>query len=56
MSKGLQAVKETDVIKALRAALKAGMEVQRFEVDRAGRIVVIAGRSLDDRTATALAG
>jgi hypothetical protein len=55
MSRSIQAFRETDVAKALRAAFKAGMEVQRFEIERGGKIVVI-GRSHDDRAEAALAG
>jgi hypothetical protein len=44
MSRGVQAFKQTDVSKALKAALKAGVGVQRFEIDRDGKIVVHAGK------------
>jgi hypothetical protein len=43
MSRGVQAFKQTDVTKAIRAAQKAGLIVQRFEIDRAGKIMVLAG-------------
>jgi hypothetical protein len=44
MSRGIQAVKQTDVTKAIRAAQDAGLDVRRFEIDRAGKIVVIAAK------------
>ncbi len=45
MSRGLQVFRQTDITKAIRAAQKAGLDVQRFEIDRAGKIVVIADRA-----------
>jgi hypothetical protein len=45
MSRGIQAFKQTDITKAIRAAQKAGLDVQRFEIDRAGKIIVIAERA-----------
>lgn len=45
MSRGAQTFKQGDVTKALKAAEKAGVEVQRFEIDPAtGKIVVFAGK------------
>lgn len=43
MSRGAQAFKQGDVTKAVRATVNAGLPVQRVEVDRAGKIVVIIG-------------
>jgi hypothetical protein len=40
MSRGVQAFKQTDVTKAARAAVNAGLAVHRIEIDRAGKIVV----------------
>jgi hypothetical protein len=42
MSKGQQTFKQGDVTKALKAAANAGMSVKRFEIDRDGKIIVIA--------------
>jgi hypothetical protein len=42
MSRGIQMFKQTDIAKALKAAQSAGLDVQRFEIDKAGTIVVIA--------------
>jgi hypothetical protein len=41
MSRGVQIFRQTDILKAIVAAQKAGLDVQRFEIDRAGKIVVI---------------
>lgn len=45
MSRGIQAFKQTDVTKAIRAAQKAGLDIKRFEIDRAGKITVIADKA-----------
>ncbi|HEY1860484.1 MAG TPA: hypothetical protein VGG61_09035 [Gemmataceae bacterium] len=36
--------KQTDVTRAVKAVVAAGVEVARVEVDKDGRIVVIAGK------------
>jgi hypothetical protein len=41
MSRGLQVFRQTDVAKAIKAAQNAGLDVQRFEIDRAGKIVIV---------------
>jgi len=43
MSRGPQSFKQADVTRVLKAAAKAGFSVSRFEIDRAGKIVIIAG-------------
>ena len=45
MSRGLQVFRQTDITKAIRAAQKAGLDVHRFEIDRAGKIIVIADKA-----------
>jgi hypothetical protein len=45
MSRGIQAFKQTDITKAIRGAQNAGLDVHRFEIDRAGKIVIIAGQT-----------
>jgi len=44
MSRGAHKFKQGDVTKALKGAVNAGLAVKRFEIDRDGKIVVIAGR------------
>jgi hypothetical protein len=44
MSLAAQIFRQTDVTKALRAAQNAGLDVWRFEIDRAGKIVIMAGK------------
>ncbi|MGA2057954.1 MAG: hypothetical protein ABSG88_21940 [Bradyrhizobium sp.] len=43
MSRGAQSFKQGDVTKALKGAVAAGIGVRRVEIDRDGKIVVIAG-------------
>jgi hypothetical protein len=38
------AVTQTDIKRAVKAVLDAGIEVARVEVDKDGRIVIIAGK------------
>jgi hypothetical protein len=44
MSRAPGTFKQGDVTKALKAALKAGLEVKRYEIDSSGKIVIITGR------------
>jgi hypothetical protein len=44
MSRGPQTFKQSDVTKAIRAALAAGLPVARVEVSPEGDIIVIAGK------------
>jgi hypothetical protein len=41
MGHGRATFKETDLTRALRAVRKAGADVERVEVDRDGRIVLV---------------
>jgi hypothetical protein len=43
VSRSQQTFKQTDVTKALRAAVKAGIAVQRVEIDKNGKIVIVTG-------------
>jgi hypothetical protein len=43
MSKGLQIFKQTDLVRALKAFRKAGLPIARAEIDRDGKIIVVAG-------------
>jgi hypothetical protein len=43
MSRGAQTFKQGDVTKAVRAVVKAGVNVRRVVID-GGKIIVVAGR------------
>jgi hypothetical protein len=43
MPKGLQIFKQTDLLRAIKTFQKAGLPVARAEIDRNGKIVVVAG-------------
>jgi hypothetical protein len=43
MSRGPLPFRQTDVSRAVRGAVAAGLTVQRVEVDKAGKIVVVVG-------------
>ncbi len=45
MARGNSTFKQKDVTRVLRAAQAAGIEVQRIEVDKTGKIVVVTGKS-----------
>lgn len=45
MSKGPQTFRQTDVTRALRAVAAAGIQVQRVEIDKEGKIVVVTAGS-----------
>jgi len=47
MSRGQQTFKQSDVIKALKATVKAGIAVERVEIDKNGKIVVVTARPED---------
>lgn len=55
MSHGPQTFKKGDLVRALRAVKAAGEKVQRVEVDKDGRIIVIVGDA-DQATTTATGG
>jgi hypothetical protein len=46
MSRGQQTFKQRDVTKALKATVKAGIAVERVEIDKNGKIVIVTGREL----------
>jgi hypothetical protein len=41
---------ESDVTRAVKAVTKAGVEVARVEIDTNGKIVVVAGKPVDEVT------
>ncbi len=47
MSRGQQTFKQRDVTKALKATVKAGIAVERVEIDKDGKIVVVTVRPED---------
>jgi len=42
MSRGNQTFRQGDITKALKGAQNAGIEVQRVEIEKGGKIVVFA--------------
>ena len=42
MARGALTFRQTDVTRAVKAVVAAGVEVARVEVDREGRIIVVA--------------
>ena len=59
MPRGAQKFTEGDVTRAVRGAVKAGLNVQRYEINREGTIVVFTGKQPkhpDVEDATALIG
>jgi hypothetical protein len=44
MSRGTRTFKQTDITRAVKAMTAAGLEVARVEVDKDGKIVIIAGK------------
>jgi len=47
MSRGQQTFKQGDVTRALKATVKAGIAVERVEIDKEGKIVVVTVRPGD---------
>jgi hypothetical protein len=45
MSRGPHTFKQTDITRAIRATVAAGVEVARVEVSQDGRIVVVLGKA-----------
>lgn len=48
MSRGAATFKQSDLTRALKAARDAGVTIARVEIDKAGKIVVIAGTPKND--------
>ena len=44
MARGASTFKQTDVTRALKAARAAGLEVERVEIDKSGKIIVVTGK------------
>jgi hypothetical protein len=47
MSRGQQTFKQSDVTKAIKATVKAGIAVERVEIDRDGKIVIVSTKAED---------
>ena len=47
MSRGQQTFKQSDLIKALKATVKAGIAVDRVEIDKNGKIVIVTAKAED---------
>jgi hypothetical protein len=47
MSRGQQTFKQRDVTKALKAAVKAGIAIERFEIDKNGKIIIVTAKAKD---------
>jgi hypothetical protein len=47
MSRGPSTFRQQDVTRALKATVAAGIEVQRVEIDKAGKITLITAKPAD---------
>ena len=47
MSRGQQTFKQSDLTKAIKATVKAGIAVGRVEIDKTGRIVIVTAKPED---------
>jgi hypothetical protein len=47
MSRGQHTFKQSDMTKALKATVKAGIAVERIEIDKMGKIVIVTARTDD---------
>jgi hypothetical protein len=54
MARGRCTFKQTDATRAARAVIAAGLEVQRVEIDRDGKIIVVTEKS--ETTAAEIVG
>ena len=50
MGRNPSTFKQRDVTKAVKAVTAAGIQIARVEVDKDGRIVVVAGKPTSDST------
>lgn len=49
MTRGPLSFKETDLMRAIKCALKAGLHVAGFEITKAGSILVHAGKPAEQK-------
>lgn len=47
MARGNCTFKQRDLTAAVKAVVKAGVEIARVEIDRAGKIVVVTGKAAE---------
>ena len=47
MSRGQQTFKQRDVTKAIKATVKAGITVERVEIDKDGKIIIVTAKAED---------
>ena len=45
MSRGQQTFRQSDLTKAIKATVKAGIAVERVEIDKGGKIVVVTAKA-----------
>ena len=45
MSRGQQTFKQRDVTKAIKATVKAGLPVERVEIDKGGKIIIVTAKA-----------
>jgi hypothetical protein len=50
LSRRTATFRQTDLTRALRGARAAGVEIDRIEIDKDGRIIVIAAKSTEENT------
>jgi len=51
MARGSQTFRQRDLVRALRSAKAAGLEISKVEIERDGKIIVIIGKSDTPRDA-----
>jgi hypothetical protein len=47
MSRGQQTFRQRDVTKAIKATVKAGIVVERVEIDKDGKIIIVTAKAED---------
>jgi hypothetical protein len=53
MARGSLTFRQQDLVRALKGAKAAGIEVARVEIDKSGKIIVVAGRPVETHSQTA---
>jgi hypothetical protein len=52
MARGTLTFRQRDLVRALKGAKAAGIEVAQVEIDKAGKIVIVTGRPTIEQTGT----